>query len=688
MKTKEALKDGQKLERQYRNVQIFPGDGKRQASLDEENRIVRDVSVSSDEPYERWYGTEVLLHEKKNVDLSRVESNAAPLLYNHDRDASIGKISNPRLKDGKLYVDFKFSAKQDAIDMLADLKDGILTECSIGYDVNKFEVDEDEETYTATLWTLYEVSLVTIPADFTVGVGRDEKGGSEVEIRKIEKTLIPEKKDVDAIETGGKTTSHSESENQRTQHMPPEAVAAAPVKTQAELDAEKRAADQKIKDGIKAARKREEEIRAIAKRATVPPEKKSEFERSLNEAIEKAADDENAPNDFRTFVFENFYGNANALETPDSDSANLDGRVSVIGDRSRNGQSVGAQFVSSREYQEKAGKRGTRRSVGMEFEISMLGIRGKVALAQRAQRAFTSSDLAPVNVQIQTGVIGLGMQRLTIMDLIADGATGAAAIIYPRENSFGSVDGVAVAAGAMPRAKAVGERGIKPLWEPDLTTETANVKKIAVRTKVPDEFMSDFPASRSYIDNRLPFMVDTETEFQILYGDGLNNNLKGIFTNANVQTRAIDATNDRTIADSLKKGLTDIEVNSFFDPDAYAFHPYDWETASLLKDSQGRYLMGGPFYIPYTAGLFMELYTFWGKPCVKTTAVTYGRPLAGAWKLGAQYFLREGMRLEMTNANEDDFNRNLISIRAEHRLGLATYRPLSFLEFTGFPARA
>jgi hypothetical protein len=77
MKTKEALQDGEKLERQYRNVQIFPGDGKRQASLDEENRIVRDVSVSSDEPYERWYGTEVLLHEKKNVDLTRVESNAA-----------------------------------------------------------------------------------------------------------------------------------------------------------------------------------------------------------------------------------------------------------------------------------------------------------------------------------------------------------------------------------------------------------------------------------------------------------------------------------------------------------------------------------------------------------------------------------------------------------------------------------
>jgi hypothetical protein len=46
------------------------------------------------------------------------------------------------------------------------------------------------------------------------------------------------------------------------------------------------------------------------------------------------------------------------------------------------------------------------------------------------------------------------------------------------------------------------------------------------------------------------------------------------------------------------------------------------------------------------------------------------------------------MRLEMTNANEDDFRRNLIMLRAEHRLALAVYRPIAFLEFTGFPARA
>jgi HK97 family phage major capsid protein len=278
------------------------------------------------------------------------------------------------------------------------------------------------------------------------------------------------------------------------------------------------------------------------------------------------------------------------------------------------------------------------------------------------------------------------------MDVLAPGTTDAAALPFAKENSYGTIDGAAFAAGSggetgMPRTRSVGERGLKPLWDPDLTTDVANVKKIAVTTKVPDEFLNDFPAAQSFIDNRLPYMVDIETEFELLYGDGLNTNLKGIFSNAGVQTRAIDATSDTTVAKSLKKGLTDVRVGSYFEPDFYAFHPYDWETASLLIDSQGRFLGGGPFYIPLTAGVFVELYTFWGKPVVVSTSVTYGRPVCGCGKLGAQFFVREGMRIQMTNSNEDDFRRNLVAVRAEHRLALATYRPVAFLEFTGFPAR-
>ena len=62
--------------------------------------------------------------------------------------------------------------------------------------------------------------------------------------------------------------------------------------------------------------------------------------------------------------------------------------------------------------------------------------------------------------------------------------------------------------------------------------------------------------------------------------------------------------------------------------------------------------------------------------------------VSGAWKLGSQYFMREGMRLETSNSNKDDFERNLVSIRAEERLALAVYRPVCFELITGGTARS
>lgn len=674
---KTKLENGQKLNRQFRNVSFDV----KSASMDDGSRTVRGVSVSSDEPYERWYGSEILLHDKSNVDLERVDQNAAPLLFNHDRDAFLGKISNPQLKDGKLYVDFKFSGSPQATQVLSDLKEGLLTECSIGYDVSKYEVDEDEETYTATAWKIYEASLVTIPADATVGVGRSALDGESrtVEIHVKEKIETEPKKDL---------TSTLKPENTRIteKHMSEQAEAVVTAPTRKDLTAaEERATASE--------RKRVKDIQDLSEHFR----KKGLGGRKIDTAglAQTHIQEGKTVQEFKDACMTGTFEEIETLVT-DDDGENRASGIKVIGERTGKGRdarsmSIGEAFIRSKDFQAKARLTGTERSVTVDYDHGILGIRGKVAMAQRAA-GFNSADLSAVNVQIQSQVVGLGMQRLTVMDLLTGGATDAAAIIYPRENSYGTVDGAAPTAGTggtpgMPRAKAVGERGLKPNWDPDLTSATANVKKIAITTKVPDEFMADFPAAQSYIDGRLPFMVDTETEFQLLYGSGVGNDLLGIYTTQGVQTRAIDTSSDSTVAASLKKGLTDIEVQSFFEPDGYVFHPYDWETATLLKDTNGRFLAGGPYYIPYTNGVFMELNTFWGKPVVKTTAATYGKPLAGCFKLGAQYFMREGMRLQMTNSNEDDFKRNMIAIRAEHRLALATYRPVSFLEFTGMPAR-
>lgn len=640
------------------------------------------LSISSDRPYLRydWWNDEEyyekLDHDPQGCDLTRITAGTA-LLFNHDRNAHLGLITKPELGGGKCHVEAKISEAPDCESHRMRIKEGILKDSSVGYEL----IDDGEEDGEIDgipvyrfKWRPFEASLVTIPADISVGVGRErdleKPKGEPREIRIREKSSQNRENNIDA----NNVESHKR-ENKPTS-MTPEEQAAANEKERKQREAdEKRAAQEqaeKVQEGIKLAREREKEIRAIAAKANanLPA---TETDR----AIEAAATDERAVENFRKLVFEKYFGNAEPLETPAGQGGS---DIQVVGERNK--MSIGAQLVSSPQFKSAVKEKGQgKRVAAIDVPISCIGIRGKVAMAQRA--GFNSSDLTAINVAPQQNLVALGVQRLTIMDLIAPGTTSAAAIPYPRENSLGTVDGVAPSSGAMARAKSVGERGIKPTWEPDITTETANVRKVAVVAKVPDEFMADFPGMQSFIDERMPYMVDIETEFQVLYGDGLGNNLKGITSAPGIQTRAYAT----TWGDTALKALTDIRVGSFFEPDGFAFHPYDWEVARLEKDANGQYLAGGPYFIPYGNGVFMEMNTFWGKPVAVSTSVTVGKPIAGCWKLGAQYFIREGMRLETTNANEDDFKRNLIAIRAEHRLALAVYRPVAFLEITGGPAR-
>lgn len=679
------LDSGDQLPVQHREYKID------KSKIDADKRTV-EILFSTDDPAERWFGDEILDHSPGACDLRRLNDGAA-FLKDHDSRMQIGvhesasiNVTTVGMKsrgEGRAIVRFAPATNALAEQEFQDMIAGVRTKISVGYVAREMKlVEEDEdgnETWLVTKWEPLENSLVAIPLDPACAAGRAAETDKKYPVT-LDVSIRSEAAPNISLDANRRNENNSQERETRNSNMTPEEKAAQEAKEAKQRERDEadaaRERSEKIQEGIKAARQRETEIRDIAKRATVPEDKKSEFERSLKDAIENAVTDEKAVGDFQTYVFKNFWGKAEPTNTPAGDATD----VKPVDARSK--LTIGATLVTSESFKSAVKEKGQgKRVASVDIPISVIGIRGKVAMAQRA--GFTSGDLSAVNIAPQQQLIALGVQRLTIMDLIAPGTTDKAAIPYPRENTFGSVNGVAVAAGAMPRGQSVGERGIKPIWEPDLTTETANVRKIAVIAKVPDEFMADFPGMQSFIDERLPFMVDTETEIQMLYGDGLGNNLKGITSTAGIQTRAYAT----TWGDTAFKALTDIRVGSFFEPDGFAFHPYDWEVARLEKDANGQYLAGGPYFIPYGNGVFMEMNTFWGKPVVVSTSVAVGKPIAGCWKLGAQYFIREGMRLETTNANEDDFKRNLIAIRAEHRLALAVYRPVAFLEITGGPAR-
>ena len=130
-----------------------------------------EFPFSSENPVARYFGNEVLSHETKAADLSRL-NDGAPLLFNHDVDRVIGVVETARI-DEKLkrgYARVRFSKNEFAQEVLADVKDGILRNVSFGYSIDKME--ERGGNFVATAWSPYEISLVAIGADNSIGIGR------------------------------------------------------------------------------------------------------------------------------------------------------------------------------------------------------------------------------------------------------------------------------------------------------------------------------------------------------------------------------------------------------------------------------------------------------------------------------------------------------------------------------------
>jgi HK97 family phage major capsid protein len=148
--------------------------------LDYEARTL-ELTFSSETPVPRWFGLEVLSHDPNAADLSRF-NDGANLLFNHDMDDVLGVVERAWVgpdRRGHAVVRFGRDTRgQWALDQVAD---GILRNVSFMYQPSDYEVEtddpmgyDDDDTYTARQWLAYELSLVSVPADQSVGVGRSQ----------------------------------------------------------------------------------------------------------------------------------------------------------------------------------------------------------------------------------------------------------------------------------------------------------------------------------------------------------------------------------------------------------------------------------------------------------------------------------------------------------------------------------
>ena len=153
------------------------------ARAEEETGRRRTLSFSSEEPVNRFFGREILDHGEGAVDLRRL-SEIGVLLFNHDMDKVVGRILKAWVENGRGMAEVEFDTDADAEKVFGKVQSGTLKTTSVRYSVDSWEEVRPGATSAdgrfqgpcqiARRWTPLEVSIVSVPADATVGVGRSD----------------------------------------------------------------------------------------------------------------------------------------------------------------------------------------------------------------------------------------------------------------------------------------------------------------------------------------------------------------------------------------------------------------------------------------------------------------------------------------------------------------------------------
>lgn len=152
----------------------FLANANRDLIIDEERRTV-ELAFSSETPYERWFGDEILDHSPTAIDLERLRAGGA-VLMDHNTTDQVGVVESVRIDSDRVArAVVRFSRSKRGQEIFNDIIDGIRTNISVGYFIKDMVLErqsDGKETYRVTSWEPFEISVVSVPADPTVGVGR------------------------------------------------------------------------------------------------------------------------------------------------------------------------------------------------------------------------------------------------------------------------------------------------------------------------------------------------------------------------------------------------------------------------------------------------------------------------------------------------------------------------------------
>lgn len=312
-------------------------------------------------------------------------------------------------------------------------------------------------------------------------------------------------------------------------------------------------------------------------------------------------------------------------------------------------KSLGEQFIELEELQ-------AMKSAPRANASASLSVKADITSATTDAAGSAGAAIAPNRLP---GVQELPQRKLTVRNLLSPGSTDSPSILYVQETGFTN------------NAAMVAEGELKPQSDIKLADVNISTKVIAHWFRASKQILSDFAQIRSIIDQRLIYGLKLKEDDQLLNGDGTGENLHGIIPQATPYAVPTGTTLPAPVTgiDVLRIAMLQASLAEF-PATGHVLNPIDWASIELLKDNDGRYIIGNP------QGSLNP--TLWNLPVVTTQSISYGKFLTGAFQLGAQIFDQWTSRIEVGFQN-DDFTRNKVTILGEERLALAVYRPEAFV---------
>lgn len=211
----------------------------------------------------------------------------------------------------------------------------------------------------------------------------------------------------------------------------------------------------------------------------------------------------------------------------------------------------------------------------------------------------------------------------------------------------------------------IAEGSAKPETTFKVDAKTGQVKTIATWTKVSEQLFADKSQLINILDNNLTHAVDVTVQNQLISGDGLGENLSGISKVGNF-TDYVTSSGTATNTVDLLRNVAFKMRGANIDNLSIVLNWSDWSALLGLKSTSNEYLINGI--------LDPVKQTIYGIPVVLSSAMTAGKFAMGNFKMGGIVFDKTAMALEIDRTG-DDFTKNLITIRAERRLGFAVVQP-------------